>query len=302
MRLQVSNVYKSYDEVKAVNGISFSIAHGKIMGMIGRNGAGKTTLIKMIMSIIQPDHGSVSFEYEDDVKTQIGYLPEERGLYLNMTVKDQLMFLAQLNGLNKMEALKNIKYYLNELEILKYLNTKIKELSKGNKQKVQLISSLAHDPKVLILDEPFSGLDPVNVSMFKKVIRKCRDNGKLIIMSSHRLEDVEEMCDHVLFLKKGEVLIQGDVETIKDQYSAGNKALYITSENIDSYLNEKNIFYKKPRENSYIVEGNDYDVLLSIGIEMIENNIELLKFEKVQVTLNDIFIKELDDELEKDLA
>lgn len=270
--------------------------------MIGRNGAGKTTLIKMIMSIIPPDHGSISFEYEDNINTQTGYLPEERGLYSSMTVKDQLMFIAELNGLHKSEALENIKYFLNELEIPQYLNSTIKVLSKGNRQKVQLISAFVHGPKVLILDEPFSGLDPVNVSIFKKVMRTCRDNGKLIIMSSHRLEDVEEMCDHVIFLKKGEVLVQGNVETIKEQYSTGNKALYITSENIDAYLDKQQISYEKPRENSYIVEGNDYSCLLSIGADMVDNGIELLRFEKVQITLNDIFIKELGDELEKNLA
>lgn len=301
MQINVSNVSKYYNDVKALDNCSIRLGTGEILGILGRNGAGKTTLIKILMGIINPDSGQVEIDFKDAEKKLIGYLPEERGLYLNMSVKEQLMFIARLNGMNKTEALKSIKYYLKELGISEYLNKKLKQLSKGNKQKIQLISALVHEPEIVILDEPFSGLDPVNVAIFKNIIKKAKNKGKIIILSSHRIEDVEEMCDSVLFLKKGKTFVQGTITDIKKEYFKNNKLQIRTNVNIEKYFIDKNIAYEMSSKNNYLVSLSDYELMQSVLTDILSSGVELIHYQILQTTLNDIFIKELSEENEENL-
>ena len=301
MKIELKDIAKNYDAVEAVKNVSFT-AHGKqIIGLVGRNGAGKTTLIKMLMGIIKPDIGSIKFNYDENENKKVGFLPEERGLYLNMTVKEQLLFIARLNDLSKKEGLENIKYYLNELGILDYLNTKVKKLSKGNKQKIQLISALVHDPNLIILDEPFSGLDPVNAKVLKNLLENLRSKGKTIIFSSHRLEDIEQMCDYVIFLRKGEIIVQGDIESVKSKYDYKNEFLIRVNESIDNYLDKHNIKFERIKDNNYILESISFSSILNLLKDISDNKIEILKVEKRQVSLSDIFVKELNDELQENI-
>ena len=196
MGLKIENLTKTYGDFKALNHVSLEAENGKILGILGRNGAGKTTTIKSIMGIIEPEEGSITFDGIDirKAKVSIGYLPEERGLYVNAVVKDQLLYFAMLNGMDKKAAFTEIKKLLEEFKIPGYLNKKVKTLSKGNKQKIQLISAILHKPQMVILDEPFSGLDPVNIELFKSTVLDLKKSGATILFSSHRMEDVEEMC------------------------------------------------------------------------------------------------------------
>lgn len=303
MILKVKHITKRYKDILAVDDVSLESSSGRIYGLLGRNGAGKTTLIKTIMGIIKQDMGKVEIKFEENEKSEksIGYLPEERGLYLNISVKEQLLFIARLNGLSKEEATKNIDFYLKELGISNYSDKKLKQLSKGNKQKVQLISALVHNPSLIILDEPFSGLDPVNVAIFKNLILKCRDSGKLILLSSHRLEDVEEICDEVLFLKKGKAFIQGPVKQITKDYTTNNDILIITDANADIYFDKLDLIYRKTDDNSYFVKYEFYSRIMKLLDQLLSNNINLVQFKIVQTTLNDIFVRELNDENEKSL-
>ncbi len=292
MRLQVNNVSKSYGDFEAIKDVSFQVNDRQIVGLLGRNGAGKTTLIKMILKIINADSGDIGIEYNNE-NHSIGFLPEERGLYLNMTVKAQLMFIARINKLSKEDSLKSIKHYLNELEIPEYLNEKVKKLSKGNKQKIQLISALVHNPNLVVLDEPFSGLDPVNVILFKNVIRKYRDKNKIILLSSHRLEDVEEMCDMAVLLKDGKVLVKGSLESIKSSYSYENVFKIVSRDDITQYIQEYNLTLDDRKKDSFIIKSiNRLDVYNMVR-NILEDNIQILSFEKLQTSLNDIFVKEL---------
>ena len=190
MGLKIENLSKTYGNFTALNHISFKIDNGQILGILGRNGAGKTTTIKSVMGIIEPDGGKITFNEKQiqNKNVSIGYLPEERGLYVNARVKDQLLYLAMLNGMKKNIALREIKRMLEEFKIPGYLNKKVKTLSKGNKQKIQLISAILHKPEIVILDEPFSGLDPVNIELFKKTVLKLKERGATILFSSHRME------------------------------------------------------------------------------------------------------------------
>ena len=214
MGLKIENLNKSYGDFKALKNISFEVDNGQILGILGRNGAGKTTTIKSIMGIIEPESGSITFNGVDirKSKTSIGYLPEERGLYINANVKDQLLYFAMLNGMTKEKANAEIKRRLKEFGISQYIGSKVKTLSKGNKQKIQLISAILHKPDIVILDEPFSGLDPVNIELFKTTVKNLKKEGATILFSSHRMEDVEEMCDRIVMVKKGEIIENNTVE------------------------------------------------------------------------------------------
>lgn len=301
MKIELKDIVKNYDNVEAVKNVSFTALGKQIIGLVGRNGAGKTTLIKMLMGIIKPDAGKIEISYYDNENHKVGFLPEERGLYLNMTVKEQLLFIAMLNGLSKKEGLENIKYYLTQLGILEYLNTKVKKLSKGNKQKIQLISSLVHDPNLIILDEPFSGLDPINAKVLKNLLETLQSNGKTIILSSHRLEDIEQMCDYVIFLKKGEIIVQGDIQSVKSKYYYKNEFLLNVNKDIDNYLGKHTIKFEKINNNNYILESDSFSSIANLLKDVSDNEIEILKIEKRQVSLSDIFVKELNDESQENI-
>src|SRR5882757_5400224 len=220
--LQVRNLKKSFSEQKAVDGISFTLGKGSIFGLLGPDGAGKTTLIRMITGIFYPDSGDILFEGRpfdpaNDI-AYIGYMPEERGLYKKMKIGEQAVYLAQLKGLGKQEATKKVKEWFVKFEMQSWWNKKVEDLSKGMGQKLQFVITVLHAPKLIILDEPFSGLDPVNSNLIKDEIYQLGRNGSTIIFSTHRMEQVEEICDHIILMNKGQKILDGSVDGVKQQF------------------------------------------------------------------------------------
>ncbi|PIB37190.1 ABC transporter ATP-binding protein [Reichenbachiella sp. 5M10] len=219
--IDIRNISKSYGNHQAIEEISFEIPENSIFGLLGPNGAGKTTLIRIITQIIMPDAGEVLFKgakLEPAHIRKIGYLPEERGLYKKMKVGEQLLYLAQLKGMEKSEALSKIKYWLKKLEINSWVNKTIEDLSKGMQQKIQFIATVVHEPSLIILDEPFSGFDPVNANLIKDEILELREKGTTVIFSTHRMESVEELCDDIALIHHAKVILSGSKEDIKNQY------------------------------------------------------------------------------------
>lgn len=219
--LEVSGIRKRYERHLAVDGVSFSVPQGKIFGLLGPNGAGKTTTIRMIMDIIAPDEGSIHLfgkPRDESSNREIGYLPEERGLYRKMTVIDQLRFLGEIRGLTRQECEPRIESWLEKLELTEWGPRKVEELSKGMQQKVQFIGTVLHDPKLLILDEPFSGLDPLNTIVLKDVMIEARSRGIGIIFSTHVLEQAEKLCDHICLIKGGQKVLDGTMEEVRDRF------------------------------------------------------------------------------------
>ena len=232
--LELHNLKKYYATQKAVDDISFSIEKGSIFGLLGPNGAGKTTLLRMITGIFFPDEGNLMFDGRpfDPIKDigNIGYMPEERGLYKKMKIGDQALYLAQLKGLSKAEAMSRIKEWFLKFEMQTWWNKKVEDLSKGMSQKLQFVTTVLHSPKLIILDEPFSGLDPVNANMIKDEIYKLSQQGATIIFSTHRMEQVEEICDHIILVNKGQKILDGTVNGIKQKFKKNHFQLWIDEE------------------------------------------------------------------------
>ena len=297
MGLKIENLNKSYGDFKALKNISFEAESGQILGILGRNGAGKTTTIKSIMGIIEPESGNITFDEVDirKSKTSIGYLPEERGLYVNANVKDQLMYFAMLNGMTKEDASSEIKKRLKEFGISQYINSKVKTLSKGNKQKIQLISAILHKPEIVILDEPFSGLDPVNIELFKTTVKNLKKEGATILFSSHRMEDVEEMCDRIVMVKKGEIIENNTVEGLIDKYSNGNEVEIETDGDIVPFLEPENVKVTEQNGNHFVVNYNTNNSLQKLYQNILLGGRSIREIRDRKVTLQTIFLKELAD-------
>ena len=296
MRVEAQNISKTFGEVQALKDLSFVIEKGKALGLLGRNGAGKTTAIRILLGILPSDTGKVLVDNKklSFDENAFGYLPEERGLYLKYTVKSQLMHFASLYGMKKKEALNSIEYWLEKFEISEYLNKKVETLSKGNKQKIQLIVAVMHDPEVIILDEPFSGLDPVNVELFKTVIRELLAKGKTLIFSSHRMADVEEFCDDIIMLKKGETILQGNLNRIKEDY--GIKGLVVEGEEkIQDFLNELGFEVLEFKKESYRVNLKDVEKGKELLRKITNTDLDIRGFYFERPSLNDIFIERLGD-------
>ena len=220
MTLELKNIEKSFGDKKVLKGVSFRAEGGKAFGLLGRNGAGKTTSIRILMDVFPADSGEVLIDGKpiDYNKTGIGYLPEERGLYPKKVIIDQLCYFAELKGMNHKDAVKAVDYWLERLGMSEYRNKRLDTLSKGNQQKIQLITALAHDPHIVILDEPFSGLDPVNAMLLKDVVKEQISEGKIVLFSSHQMNYIEEFCDSIAILNKGEIAVCGDLHDIKRNY------------------------------------------------------------------------------------
>ncbi|EGT3612821.1 ATP-binding cassette domain-containing protein [Clostridium perfringens] len=296
MRVEAQNISKTFGEVQALKDLSFVIEKGKALGLLGRNGAGKTTAIRILLGILPSDTGKVLVDNKklSFDENAFGYLPEERGLYLKYTVKSQLMHFASLYGMKKKEALNSIEYWLEKFEISEYLNKKVETLSKGNKQKIQLIVAVMHDPEVIILDEPFSGLDPVNVELFKTVIRELLAKGKTLIFSSHRMADVEEFCDDIIMLKKGETILQGDLDKIKEDY--GIKGLVVEGEEkVQDFLKELGFEALEFKKGSYRVNLKDLEKGKELLRKITNTDLDIRGFYFERPSLNDIFIERLGD-------
>ncbi|MDT9335355.1 ABC transporter ATP-binding protein [Clostridium perfringens] len=296
MRVEAQNISKTFGEVQALKDLSFVIEKGKALGLLGRNGAGKTTAIRILLGILPSDTGKVLVDNKklSFDENAFGYLPEERGLYLKYTVKSQLMHFASLYGMKKKEALNSIEYWLEKFEISEYLNKKVETLSKGNKQKIQLIVAVMHDPEVIILDEPFSGLDPVNVELFKTVIRELLAKGKTLIFSSHRMADVEEFCDDIIMLKKGETILQGNLNRIKEDY--GIKGLVVEGEEkVKDLLKELGFEALEFKKGSYRINLKDLEKGKELLRKITNTDLDIRGFYFERPSLNDIFIERLGD-------
>ena len=220
MILELKNIEKSFGEKKVLTGVSFQAEGGKAFGLLGRNGAGKTTSIRILMDVFPADSGEVLMDGQpiDYKKVQIGYLPEERGLYPKKIIMDQLTYFAELKGMSRKAAVKSIDYWLERLGMTEYRNKRLDTLSKGNQQKIQLITALAHDPDIVILDEPFSGLDPVNAMLLKDVVKEQIGKGKIVLFSSHQMSYIEEFCDSIAILNAGRVALHGELHELKRNY------------------------------------------------------------------------------------
>lgn len=232
MKLEIKDITKSFGEKKVLKGISFSVESGAALGLLGRNGAGKTTTIRIIMGLFAPDSGEVLLDGKpfDIRRENVGYMPEERGLYPKKRVFEQLVYFAELRGLDKKTAGENADKLLERLKMTEYKNAKLMTLSKGNQQKIQLIATLICDPDIVVLDEPFSGLDPVNAKLLKDVVRELIENGKIVIFSSHQMNYIEEFCDDILILNGGSVAVSGPIKEIKHSFTHG-KAVIGSNEN-----------------------------------------------------------------------
>ncbi|WP_204345597.1 ABC transporter ATP-binding protein [Psychroserpens algicola] len=299
--LVADSVSKNFGNFTALNNVSISVPKGSIFGLLGPNGAGKTTLIRIINQITMPDTGQVMLDGEPLMPEHIqniGYLPEERGLYKSMKVGEQALYLAQLKGLTKQEAKKRLKYWFEKLDIGDWWNKKIQELSKGQAQKIQFIVTVLHQPKLLIFDEPFSGFDPINANLIKDEILQLRDEGATVIFSTHRMESVEELCDHIALIHKSNKVLDGKLTDIKRQYKTNTFEVGLQTDTVESVTNAiKEKFEVMPATFKNL---ND-DVKLNVKLKAQENSNDLLKFltSKAEVhhfvevipSANDIFIQ-----------
>ena len=230
MLLELNNINKSFGEKEVLRKISFRAESGKAFGLLGRNGAGKTTTIRILMNVFSADSGDILIDGKpiDHRQISIGYLPEERGLYPKKIILDQLVYFAELKGMNKREAVKSVDYWLDRLGMTEYRNKRLDTLSKGNQQKIQLVTALAHDPHIVILDEPFSGLDPVNAMLLKDVVKEQIAKGKIVLFSSHQMSYIEEFCDSIAIINKGEIAISGELYDIKRNYVRDRLVVFST--------------------------------------------------------------------------
>lgn len=289
--LEIKNVIKRYENHTAVDDISFNVPKGKIFGLLGPNGAGKTSLIRIITTIIRPDSGQVFFNgsvLNDTHPEQIGYMAEERGLYKKMKVGEILLYLAQLKGLSKTDAQTEIDLWLQKFEISDWWDKKIEELSKGMQQKIQFISTIVHNPPLLILDEPFSGLDPLNTNLLKAEIKRLCEQGTSIIFSTHRMEQVEEIAEEIVLIDQGNKILEGNVNDIKQDFKKNHFQLDFKGELPESFQ-YFNIIHQE--ENSVKIKLEEGDHSNKILKEAIANNLEIVAFNEILPTLNEIFIQ-----------
>jgi ABC-2 type transport system ATP-binding protein len=291
--LSLSNLKKYYATQKAVDDISFEIQKGSIFGLLGPNGAGKTTLLRMITGIFYPDGGDIildgkPFNSIDDIQ-KIGYMPEERGLYKKMKIGEQALYLAQLKGLSKAEATEKIKYWFKKFEMETWWNKKVEDLSKGMSQKLQFVITVLHEPKLIILDEPFSGLDPLNANLIKEEIYNLAKKGATIIFSTHRMEQVEEICDHIVLMNLGKKILDGTVTDIKQQFK--ENSFLIQTDN-EVAINNNPIFSTISNEkNKILVKINEGYQSNDVLKYLLQENVNIVAYNELLPSLNDIFIK-----------
>jgi len=290
--LEVTNLTKTFEKVIAVDNASFNVPEGSVFGLIGRNGAGKTTTLRMMMNIYQPDSGEIVFKGEkvgQDFKDSVGYLPEERGLYKKMKVIDTLIFLSELKGKSGREIIRKAGDYLERFELADRKNSKVEDLSKGNQQKVQFISTILHDPEFLILDEPFAGLDPINTNLLKQIILEMKDEGKVIIFSTHLMDFAEKMCDNIAMIDQGKIILNGKLDEIKKKFANRNVSINYEGdisflrgnpiiENMEDFGNTTGIKVKKSEQVQELLRS------------LVEHNVIIKKFNADEISLHEIFV------------
>ncbi|HEY0678222.1 MAG TPA: ATP-binding cassette domain-containing protein [Chitinophagaceae bacterium] len=291
--LEVRNLKKYYATQKAVDDISFELKKGSIFGLLGPNGAGKTTLLRMVTGIFFPDEGQILFEGKkfdpsNDVM-RIGYMPEERGLYKKMKIGEQAVYLAQLKGLGKSEAMEKVKAWFIRFGMESWWNKKVEDLSKGMSQKLQFVTTVLHEPKLVILDEPFSGLDPVNANLIKDEIYELSRKGCSIIFSTHRMEQVEEICDHIILVNKGQKILDGDVANVKQQFK--ENLFRIAFDEIPEKAISPAFELIGKQKNALVVKINEGYGPNDVLQHFMQQNITVQAFNEMLPSLNDIFIK-----------
>lgn len=300
MSLKVENIVKTYGNYRAVDGLSFEMKEPGVFALLGTNGAGKTTSIRIMLGMLSADSGSVTWHGKKfcTANESIGYLAEERGLYPKYKIMDQLLYFASLKGMKKPQAMKALDYWFERLGVQDYRNMRAEQLSKGNQQKIQLIAALAPDPELLILDEPLSGLDPVNAELFKSVIREEIKKNKYVIMSSHQMSTIEEFCRGIVILNKGKTVLEGDLNEIKKGY--GRVKLTVKCEGDITVLAQEcglTATEETPNGSSYNVQSEQQAHAL-LG-KIMEQHIPLIKYELREPSLNEIFIEKVGESDEK---
>lgn len=293
--LVVQGVTKAYDGHTAVDGVSFEVAEGIMFGLLGPNGAGKTTTMRMIMNIILPDSGNIELfgqPFHEELKERIGYLPEERGLYPKMKLLAHLQFMGEMKGLSAVEAKKRAGQWLERFELEKWADNKVQDLSKGMQQKVQFIGTILHDPDLLIVDEPFSGLDPVNTKFLKDILLELKKNGKTIILSTHLMEQAEKLCEEICLINKGRVVLKGNLNRIREEHGHNSVRLELSGDG--SFIEQ---LEEVESVNNY---GNYMEIRLKEGAppqklfqELAARDIPVTRFEASRSSLNDIFIEKV---------
>lgn len=289
--INVNNVSKSFGKTQAVRNVSFEVEKGRIFGLLGPNGAGKTTTIRMINYILSPDSGSITINGETagtNTQKRIGYLPEERGLYKKMKVGEQLLYLARLKGLSATDAKKEIQYWLDRFGASDWHSKEVGELSKGMSQKIQFIATIVHEPDIYIFDEPFSGLDPINSELLKQIIIELRNKGKVVLFATHRMEQVEQMCDDICLFNKGRVVLSGNLRDIKKK--SGKNTILVEFQGDNTFLDRLDNVRINNRSTHFaeirILDGHDPQEILKTAMQ----SAEIHKFERVEPSLTEIFI------------
>jgi len=295
--LELHNLKKYYATQKAVDDISFSIEKGSIFGLLGPNGAGKTTLLRMITGIFYPDSGSIhldgkEFDPANDI-IKIGYMPEERGLYKKMKIGDQALYLAQLKGLSRSDAMAKIKFWFERLEMESWWSKKVEDLSKGMSQKLQFVITVLHEPKLIILDEPFSGLDPVNANLIKDEIYGLAQRGCTVIFSTHRMEQVEEICDHIVLVNLGRKILDGTVSQVKQQFKENKFSIKL--QEVPANLSNASFEIVDHKANALTVKIRDGYKSNDVLRYLLQEQLTIESFNEILPSLNEIFINLIED-------
>lgn len=297
MALEVTSVVKTFGKKTAVNNVSFNIEKPGVFGLLGTNGAGKTTIIRMILGILEKDGGTIQWNGKNVTRETVkfGYLPEERGLYPKIKIVEQLSYFGKLRGMDGNSVKSVINYWVERLKVAEYLNSKAEELSKGNQQKIQLITALLHDPELIVLDEPLSGLDPVNADLFKSVIYELVDKGKFIIMSSHQMQQIEDYCEDLILLKDGMTILKGNLKEIKAGYGRTNLTVSC-GEGLDALIEEQNMKLISKNAAGYEFGIKSDEEGYSFLEKIIASKIRLDKFEIREPSLHEIFIEKVGEQ------
>lgn len=290
--LQLEQVTKQFGEKTAVNAVSLKVERGEIYGLLGANGAGKTTTMRMVLGLIYPDEGSIRYNgqpYSQKLAKIMGYLPEERGLYPKVAVKDQLVYLAQLKGVSRKDADRSLKQWLEKFDVPDYYNKRVEELSKGNQQKIQFIAAIIHRPEILILDEAFSGLDPVNVELLKDTVKELRDQGTAILFSTHRMEHVEELCRNISILHRSNTVLEGNLKEIKAAFPKERVVLQ-TNRDVEGLESVAGVVSASKNEKGYELRISKPEAAQDI-LKLALAQTDVSRFEIMEPTLNEIFIR-----------
>ena len=292
--LKIENVSKKYGKKLVVDNISLELSKPQVFGLLGTNGAGKTTTIRMMLGILKKDSGTITWNNEevDRKKVNFGYLPEERGIYPKVKIIEQLKYFAELKGMSKEDATKSINKWAKKLKVEEYLNMTAEKLSKGNQQKVQFLTAVIHDPELVVLDEPFSGLDPVNTEILKNIIIELVRNGKYVVMSAHEMHTIEEFCTDILILNKGKTVLKGNIKNIKDEYEP-NRIVIETNEDIKEIIKKQKLEIENSHDYFYIIKINNEKQGHELLEKLVKEKIAINKFEIMKPTLNDIFIEKV---------